>query len=239
MSEKISLMGNPWFKLFLLILAFMASSAAVMYLWFPSPVEIMWGGILVVWVLLVVFRFSKLVSKKWNKYVARKFIHFLTGGLVAIISPYIFEVPTVPVLGALFMAVVTVAPGIWEKDLDWFQIKNNFGDTWFCISFALLFLTFWYIDKWIAITAALFMAVGDGVTGIVRNRIYKRHVKGFWGSVAMLIVSVIIGVVYKGVLGVLTAVVATIVERIPLIDDNITVPLVSAGFMYIIPVLLA
>ena len=103
----------------------------------------------------------------------------------------------------------------------------------------MLFLTFWYVDKWIAITAALFMAVGDGVTGIVRNRIYKRHVKGFWGSVAMLIVSVIIGVIYKGVLGVLTAVVATIVERIPLIDDNITVPLVSAGFMYIIPVLLA
>ncbi|RLE65430.1 MAG: phosphatidate cytidylyltransferase [Thermoprotei archaeon] len=239
MSGKNSILDNPWFKLSLLILVFIASSATVMYLWFPSFIEIVWGGILVIWVLLVVFRFSKLVSRKWNKYVARKFIHFLTGGLVAIIAPYIFEVPTIPVLGALFMAIVTVAPRIWKKDLDWFQIKNNFGDTWFCLSFALLFLTFWYIDKWIAITAALFMSIGDGITGIVRNRIYRRHVKGFWGSVAMLVVSVIIGVIYKGVLGVLTAIVATIVERIPLIDDNITVPLISAGVMYFIPVLLA
>jgi len=239
MPQENSPLKNPWFKLSLLLLAFAVSSIVLMHLWFPSITELAWGGILVAWVLLVVFRLSKIVSRKWNKYVARKFIHFFTGGLVAVIAPYIFKVPTIPVLGALFMAVVTVAPRLWKRDLDWFQIKNNFGDTWFCLSFALLFLTFWYIDKWIAVTAALFMAVGDGITGIVRNRVYRRHVKGFWGSVAMLIVSVIIGVIYKGIIGVLTAVIATIVERIPLIDDNITVPLVSAGLMYLLLILLA
>lgn len=221
-----------------LIALFLLASALVMFTWFPSPSEILWGGILVVWVLIVVFWLSKIVSRKWNKYVARKFIHFFTGGLVAVIAPYIFEVPTIPVLGALFMALVTVAPRIWNKDLDWFQIEKNFGDTWFCISFAILFLTFWYIDKVIAITAALFMAVGDGVTGIVRNKVYKRHVKGFWGSVAMLIVSAVIGVLYKGIPGVVTAIIATIIEKIPLIDDNISVPLVSAGVLYVIPFLM-
>ena len=174
-----SLTGKKKLYLALLISSFLAASTIIMFTWFPSTTEILWGVILVVWVLLVVFQFSKIVSRKWNKYVARKFIHFLTGGLVAVISPYIFKTPTIPVLGALFMALVTVAPRIWNRDLDWFQIEKNFGDTWFCISFAILFLTFWYVDKVIAITAALFMAVGDGITGIVRNRIYKRHVKGF------------------------------------------------------------
>mgnify|MGYP000220986278 CR=1 FL=1 len=225
---------NPWKPTILTILAALAFSAAVFVMWPPSQVELMWGAIFVAWVLLMVFKASKLVSRRLNKYIARKFIHFTTGGLVAIAAPFIFETPTVPIIGAVGMALMTIIPRFWGRDLDWYQVENNFGDTWFCISFAVLFLLFWYVDKWIAVVPALFMAYGDGVTGIVRSIIYKDWIKGWWGTVAMLAISLPIGAALKGVAGLISALAATAVEKMPQIDDNITVPAVAAAVLYVL-----
>ena len=209
-----------------------AFSAAVFFAWPPKPYEIALGGLFVGWILLMVFKAAKLVSARLNKYIARKFIHFTTGGLVAALSPFIFETPTVPIIGAVGMTLMTLLPRIWGRELDWYQVKNNFGDTWFCVSFAALYTSLWYVDKWLAVVPALFMAYGDGVTGVVRSVVYRDWVKGAWGSLAMLLVSLPIGAAVKGAAGVVSALAATAVEKLPYIDDNITVPAVSAAVLY-------
>jgi len=221
-------------ELLIAIVIFGVISLIIFFKWMPSIEEILWGVFFVIWNLIMIFYVSKLVAARWNKYIARKFIHFTTGGLVAVLVPYIFKVPTIPVVGAFLMALITIAPRVWNRELDWFQVKNNFGDTYFCISWGILFLIFWYIDLYIAIVASLMMAFGDGVTGIVRSIIYKKWVKGWWGTLAMLLVSLPIGYIYKGIGGVFSGIIATIIERLPYIDDNITVPAFAALTLYLL-----
>ncbi|GAI68333.1 unnamed protein product, partial [marine sediment metagenome] len=50
----------------------------------------------------------------------------------------------------------------------------------------------WLGNPWLAMAPILFMAWGDMLTGIVRSRIYQREVKGNWGSVAMLVVCLVV-----------------------------------------------
>ena len=40
-------------------------------------------------------------------------------------------------------------------------------------------------EPWLAILPSLFMAFGDGVTGIIRNKMFKRRSKSAWGNVGM------------------------------------------------------
>lgn len=99
----------------------------------------------------------------------------------------------------------------------------------------------WLGNPWLAVVPILFMAWGDMLTGIVRNRFYGREVKGNLGSVAMLIVCLIVAYFFEPYwIGAIGAVVATLVERFtPLsrgwIDDNWTIVLSSLlvmGLLY-------
>ncbi len=209
---------------------------ALLYLWPPPTEDIIYGAILAVWVLFIVYWGSKPVAKRWNKYISRKFIHFTTGGLVSLLiyltwvsGDPLFKTPTVPVAASFALAFLTLSHHLEEKELEWFQVRENLGEVWFCVSWGLVFLALWYVDLPAAAVATMFMAYGDGVTGIVRNFVYKRWTKGFWGSVAMLAVSLPLGLAIKGFAGALSAIIATLIEVWPAIDDNITVPLVSAA----------
>jgi dolichol kinase len=59
---------------------------------------------------------------------------------------------------------------------------------------------------------------------------YKKRTKAWEGSLAMLLVCVPVGAL-MGLAGVLAGVVATAVERVEGIDDNISVPLVSLAVL--------
>jgi len=74
----------------------------------------------------------------------------------------------------------------------------------------------------------LFMSFGDAITGIVRNVIYKRRTKSWWGNLAMAIFSIPTGAIL-GVAGMLAGAVASLVEHFEFkyVDDNITVPTFS------------
>ena len=90
---------------------------------------------------------------------------------------------------------------------------------------------------WVAIVPLVFMGAGDAVTGIIRSAVYKREVKGNWGSVGMLVTCTLVAVcfiepVWVGLVG---AVVATLAEKFTVtshfIDDNLTIPLLSGLVM--------
>lgn len=81
---------------------------------------------------------------------------------------------------------------------------------------------------WFGVLPILFMAVGDAVTGVVRNALYKRRTKSWWGNLAMAAFSIPAGVIL-GIAGVIAGAIVSVVEHFEFgpIDDNITVPSIS------------
>jgi dolichol kinase len=71
----------------------------------------------------------------------------------------------------------------------------------------------WLNQSGVSVACLLYMAWGDGITGLVRSRVYHKAVKGWWGSLAMLAVCLVISAFFVrpfwiGVAGSLVAVAA-------------------------------
>lgn len=198
-----------------------------------APFDLVFGVVLLLWNIFVVRVLSKVayeyvLPKRGHYsavYFARKVIHFLSGGLTALLVPFLFSSPLVPVVLATFFALATYLPHKTGKLMYWFQDPNNMAEVYFCIVWAILIGGLWYVDIWLGVVPVLFMAWGDGITGIVRNYLYSRRVKAAIGNFAMLALCVPIGYLTFGWLGVAAALVASFVERFEFIDDNISVPL--------------
>ena len=91
-------------------------------------------------------------------------------------------------------------------------------------------------QPWLAIVPLTFMGAGDAVTGLIRNKVYGKEIKGFWGSVGMLIVCLLLSYFihpyWIGAVGAFTAVLAEkFTKTTKYVDDNLTVPLLSAVVM--------
>ena len=91
-------------------------------------------------------------------------------------------------------------------------------------------------EPWLAIVPLTFMGAGDAVTGLIRSKVYGREVKGLWGSVGMLAVCLLFAYfIHPYCLGAAGAVAAVLAEKYTrtskYVDDNLTVPLVSAAVM--------
>jgi len=119
------------------------------------------------------------------------------------------------------------------------QTEQNMNDATFALMLGLSVFALWhYSDQpWLAILPSLYMAFGDGVTGIIRNKMFARRTKSAWGNLGMAILCIPLGwFVGKMVTpaipvwGVISAVVASIVERYEFgpIDDNILIVIASS-----------
>jgi len=91
-------------------------------------------------------------------------------------------------------------------------------------------------EPWLAIVPLCFMGAGDAVTGLIRARVYKKEVKGLWGSFGMLITCLILAYFihpyWIGAAGAGAAVIAEKYTRTTrYVDDNLTIPLASATVM--------
>ncbi|MGC9105188.1 MAG: phosphatidate cytidylyltransferase [Thermoprotei archaeon] len=201
--------------------------------------DVLWGAVLTAWVAFVVLKLSKWVARLTSIYVSRKVIHIVGGGLVAVLAPFVFSSPFVLIVVSYLLTAYLLVLRVKRKEMNWFMERDSLGEVYYTFSYGTVLLLMWLIepdywhthDIYIALVPIYFMSFGDGVTGIIRNYVYKRRVKGFWGSVGMLVVSAIIGYYYFGPVGLLAGVLATVLEVLNLVDDNLSVTFGTFAFL--------
>ena len=174
-------------------------------------------------------------------YYNRKIIHITAGGLVLSV-PFLFEGPVVPLALTLLLTVLLLIKRKKGR-MYWFQTEDNDYEVHFTfMAFVVLALGYALGNVWYGVLPVAFMAIGDGVTGIIRNYMFKRRNKSWWGNLGMLIVNVLIGSL-AGLPGVVAGAAAAVVERFEFlegkIDDNVTVPLVSFALLVALDKLLS
>ena len=177
-------------------------------------------------------------------YYNRKIVHVATGGVIALLVPFLFDSWIYPFATGLALTLITTLARLKGKGMDFMQTKENWNDVKFTVMWSLSIAVLWILfnDPFLAIIPALFIAFGDAVTGVVRNALYKKRSKKPIGNVFMLIVCVVIGYYFTSITanpiplwGVLAAVAASIVERFEIgpIDDNILITVTSMMFLIV------
>ncbi len=192
-------------------------------------------GVYVVLVIIAARRFYRLMLS-WGLpenvalYYNRKILHVMGGGVVAVLTPLIFTSPLYPALSALIMAVI-LALARRRSPMNWFQTRENAYEVNFNLAWGLSLLAVWLAtgDPWLAVLPALYISLGDAVTGAVRNMIFARRTKHWVGNMAMALIAVPIGYAAAGLVGAATGFIASLVERFEwkAIDDNILIAIVT------------
>lgn len=184
--------------------------------------DFIYGTILFIFIIIVVYS-----TKKYrNIWINRKIIH-LSSVPAVLFYMYFFREPYVFLIYSIVFTVMLFSKHV-KKSLDgWYQVEGNLGEVYFTLSYGVLSIVAWPEYKILAGVAMLYMAVGDSVTGIVRSRFVDRWQKHWTGSIAMLIATLFIGIYLLGYRGIPLALIATVAEAQPYIDDNLTVPLLT------------
>jgi dolichol kinase len=201
---------------------------------------------LLFWNLLVIHVLSKTLYNYTGRfegvpaeYVGRKIVHVLGGGITTLFIPIFYPgYYWVVILAAFALTGYVEFRRRWRL-MYWFQIEENAYEVHFAVAYgAILAVGVALGNVWIGLIPMLFMSFGDSATGLVRAFTQKRHRKSWDGTLAMFVVCSIIGVAKLGWYGIPVAGAASLVERIPGIDDNITIPILSAALVYFQPVLM-
>ena len=203
-------------------------------------------SLLLAWNLFVVHYLTKWVYNfvtRYNDipaaYVGRKIVHIFSGGITAILIPLFYEgYYELVTISAFGLAAYLLFKRRYQP-MYWFQIKENMYEVHFAFAYgAILLIGVLLQNLMVGLIPLFFMSFGDSATGLIRAVTQKRHVKSWEGSVAMFIICSIIGYAFLGLYGIGIGAVATLVEKIPGIDDNITVPLSTAALVYLHGVLI-
>lgn len=202
--------------------------------------EIAAAFMLLIWVIFVVMVLTKklynfMIRRGFETNVAvyynRKVIHILTGGLCASLIPLIFRSFILPLIMSFLLAAFLFSYHRKKQLMYWFQTSDNSYEVSFCIMWGLIISLGWILtggDFRIGVLPVIFMSVGDAITGIVRNTIYKRRTKSWWGNLAMALFSMSVGAIV-GLAGIIAGAAASLVEHFEFkpIDDNVLVPATS------------
>ena len=203
-------------------------------------------GLLLAWNLFVVHYLTKWVYNfvtRYNDipaaYVGRKIVHIFGGGITAILIPIFYEgYYELVTISAFGLAAYLLFKRRYQP-MYWFQIKENMYEVHFAFAYgAILLIGVLLQNLMVGLIPLFFMSFGDSATGLIRAITQKKHVKSWEGSVAMFIICSIIGYAFLGLYGIGIGAVATLVEKIPGIDDNITVPIITAALVYLHGVLI-
>jgi len=193
-------------------------------------------------VLVGLYLANYFYDKGVEQYISRKVGHGV-GGMGLLLCAFLFSSPWWPVILAggftiLLSGARLVRPGLF-RGVGGSGRQHALAEIFFpaASTISLGIGWGWLGEPWLAIVPILYMAWGDMLTGIIRSRIYGREMKGNLGSVAMIIVCLIIAYFFKPYwIGAVGALIATLVERFtPLSkgiwDDNWTIVLSSLLIM--------
>ena len=214
--------------------------------------DIIWFGILGLWAIVVVFAikpFYHYLRKQGSEhmvavYYNRKVAHMLAGGVPIIASPIVFDNPIWVLIGGVLGSIGLAATHITDRRLWWMQTEQNMNDATFALMLGVSVYVIWEYsnEPWLAILPSLFMAFGDGVTGIIRNKMFKRRTKSAWGNVGMAALCLPLGYFIGAMAepeiplwGLISGLVASVVERYEfgVIDDNILIVVFSSIVLFI------
>lgn len=182
-------------------------------------------------VILALFASNLLYDKTHNFVYSRKLAHGLVG--LAILSTlWLFESPLIPLVLSLLILLVFIATHTRELFYGVAK-KGRLSEVYFAASCAVCFASWWVVDPKIAVASALFLAWGDGITGLVRWWTDKRHAKTFSGTAANLVACLLIALLVTPYwVGAIGAGVAVVLEhlcgdvgKIKWLDDNLAMPL--------------
>ncbi|MCH2649015.1 MAG: hypothetical protein MKZ57_04265 [Candidatus Poseidoniaceae archaeon] len=214
--------------------------------------DVIWFGILGLWAILVVFAikpFYHYLRKQGSEhmvavYYNRKVAHMLAGGVPIIASPIVFDNPIWVLIGGVLGSIGLASTHLMDRRLWWMQTEQNMNDATFALMLGVSVFLIWEYsnEPWLAILPSLFMAFGDGVTGIIRNKMFKRRTKSAWGNVGMAALCLPLGY-FIGMMsepeiplwGLISGIVASVVERYEfgVIDDNILIVVFSSIVLFI------
>ena len=189
---------------------------------------------------------SSLLYKATKNFVySRKLAHFISG-IAILLSLYLFTSPIFPFLLSLVFLVILSATHTREV-FSGVQKRGRLSEVYFALSVSLCFLSWYVVDKHIGTAAALFLAWGDGITGLIRVFTVKTHSKDWRGSLGCFLVCALISVLLVSPIwiGIVGAAVGTLAERfsgdaeraLVRIDDNLAMPLLSLAVMGALQVL--
>ena len=215
------------------------------------PSDVIWFGILGLWAAIVVFGikpFYHYLRKQGSEhmvavYYNRKVAHMLAGGVPIIASPMVFDNPIWVLIGGVLGSIALAATHILDRRLWWMQTEQNMNDATFALMLGISVFVIWeYSDEpWLAILPSLFMAFGDGVTGIIRNKMFKKRTKSAWGNVGMAALCIPLGYIIGAMAepqiplwGLIAGIVASFVERYEFgpIDDNVLIVVFSSIVLF-------
>ena len=214
--------------------------------------DMVWFIVLGAWAGLVVFAikpfYDYLRSQGSEHMVAvyynRKVAHMLAGGVPVIAAPLVFNNPIWVLLGGILGSIGLATTHLLDRRLWWMQTEQNMNDATFALMLGISVYVIWEYsnEPWLAVLPSLFMAFGDGVTGIIRNKMFKRRTKSAWGNVGMAALCLPLGYFVGSlaepgipVWGLLSGLVASIVERYEFgpIDDNVLIVVFSSIVLFI------
>ena len=205
--------------------------------WSEVPYALLIAGA----VLLGLYLANLFYDYKIPQYISRKLGH-LGGAVAFLLCPLLFSSFWWPlILTTGFTILLLYARGFRPhtfRGVGGAGRPDAIAEVHFPATGIVLIGVCWGImhEPWLAIVPLLFMGAGDAVTGLIRNRVYGREIKGNWGSLGMLATCLILAYfIHPYFVGVAGAGAAVIAERFTktskYVDDNLTIPLFSALVM--------
>lgn len=202
--------------------------------------EAAWAGWLAAFMLLAFLVSNGLRGLGVPFYISRKVVHFGAGVPIGV-SPWVFSEPYY-ILGLAIAFLLLLAV---THNWDFFPgcaRKGRWSELWFPISVAVSIASLWHVSPKAAVVPGLWLAFGDGITGLVRMAVNRREEKGWAGSAACFVACAAVAVLVQPLwVGLLGSVAATLAERFCgdargswiRLDDNIAMPM--AGLAVIGP----
>ena len=185
-------------------------------------------------------------------HVSRKISH-MAGGVAFLLCPFLFSSFWWPLILAITFTIMLLYTHLYLP-----FIFRGTGGTGRLQAFAevnypataipIIVIGWGYFHQpWLAIVPLLYLAFGDAITGLIRNKVYGKEIKGNWGSAGMLITCLILAYfIHPYWIGAVGAITATLAEKYTKTstlsigrckfpyDDNLTVPILSFAVMLLL-----